>query len=317
MRWKQPAKLGLLIMALGCTALGSPFMTSSTLAAPVPASNAVYHQFQTYRTAAVKSTQSLVKARKYLMNHIDKVGPWQATLMTLQLENMQNMKLADMEYKMYTKQFQQALSQSHEQLGYEQKLTYSRLLQEIKDPTVKKLLQEASDLGFKLETSEGLYYPIINYEIYQKFKPFVKADIAAYIDIMATESNQMTTADAGIIIPWNELIQRTLEKEAFLTNFPNSNRTSTVKQWLFVEYLFYGSDNTPVYDWYTDEEIRTMDPEVKKAYEKALAKREPNTKSVLLDAMEKILFVLNQNNDELTPEVRAIIESVERHFALE
>jgi len=33
--------------------------------------------------------------------------------------------------------------------------------------------------------------------------------------------------------------------------------------------------------------------------------------------MEKILLVLNQNNDELTPEVRAIIESVEQHFALE
>ncbi|MEK4660307.1 hypothetical protein MHH93_00340 [Priestia sp. FSL H7-0729] len=317
MRWKQPAKLGLLAMALGCTAIGSTFTTSTTLAAPVPASKAVYHQFQTYRTEAVKSTQSLVKARKYLMNHIDKVGPWQATLMTLQLENMQNTKLADMDNQMYTEQFQQALSQANEQLGYEQKLTYSRLLKEIKDPSVRKVLQEASDLGFKLETSEGLYYPIINYEIYQKFKPFVKADIAAYIDIMATESNQMTTSDGGIIISWNELIQRALEKEAFLNNFPNSNRASTVKQWLFVEYLFYGSDNTPAYDWYTEEEIRTMDPEVKKAYEKALAKREPNTESVLLDTMEKILLVLNQNNDELTPEVRAIIESVEQHFALE
>ncbi|WFR60558.1 hypothetical protein P9222_18380 [Paenibacillus amylolyticus] len=317
MKWKQPAKLGLLAMALGCTAIGLTFTTSTILAAPVPAFQAVYHQFQTYRTEAVKSTQSLVKARKYLMNHIDKVSPWQATLMTLQLENMQNVKLADLEYKMYTKQFQQVLSQAHEQMGYEQKLTYSRLLKEIKDPAVKKLLQEASDLGFKLETSEGLYYPIINYEIYQKFKPFVKADIAAYIDIMATESNQMTTADAGIIIPWNELIQRALAKEAFLNNFPNSNRTTVVKQWLFVEYLFYGSDNTPAYDWYTDEEIRTIDPAVKQAYEKALAKREPHTESVLLDTMEKILRVLNENNHELTPEIRAIIESVEQQFALE
>ncbi|MCP1185238.1 hypothetical protein [Paenibacillus sp. 1781tsa1] len=317
MRWNQPAKLGLLAMALGCTAIGSTLTTSTTLAAPVPASKAVYHQFQTYRTEAVKSTASVAKARKYLMNHIDKVGPWQATLMTLQLENMQNMKLADMDNQMYTEQFQQALSRAHEQLGYEQKLTYSRLLKEIKDPSVRKVLQEASDLGFKLETSEGLYYPIINYEIYQKFKPFVKADIAAYIDIMATESNQMTTADAGIIISWNELIQRTLEKEAFLNNFPNSNRISTVKQWLFVEYVFYGSDNTPVYDWYTDEEIRTMDPEVKKAYEKALAKREPNTESVLLDTMEKILLILKQNNDELTPEIRAIIETVQQQFALD
>ncbi|WP_458122986.1 hypothetical protein [Paenibacillus sp. Z3-2] len=93
------------------------------------------------------------------MNHIDKVNPWQATLMTLQLENMQNVKLADMDHQMYTEQFQQALSQVHEQLGYEQKLTYSRLLKEIKDPTVKKLLQEASDLGFKLETRKACITP--------------------------------------------------------------------------------------------------------------------------------------------------------------
>lgn len=128
----------------------------------------------------------------------------------------------------------------------------------------------------------------------------------------------MTTSDGGIIISWNDLIQRILEKEAFLNNFPNSNRTSAVKQWISVDYLFYGSDNTPAYDWYTDdEEIRTIDPEVKKAYEKALAKREPNTESVILDTMEKILLVLNQNNDELTPEVRAIIETVQQQFAPE
>ncbi|WP_440109587.1 hypothetical protein [Paenibacillus sp. QZ-Y1] len=218
---------------------------------------------------------------------------------------------------MYTELVQSALSEAHTKIGYEQQLTYSSLLKEIKDPTVRKLLQEASDLGYKLETSEGIYYPIINYEVYKKFQPFVKPDIAAYIDIMATESNQMTTSDGGIIIPWDELIQRTLEKEAFLNNFPNSNRTTTVKRWLFVDYLFYGSDNTPAYDWYTDEEIRTIDPELKKAYEKALAKREPHTKSVLLDTMEKILTVLNQNNDELTPEVRKIIDPVYTQFAKE
>ncbi|WP_458122985.1 hypothetical protein [Paenibacillus sp. Z3-2] len=50
MRWKQPAKLGLLAMAIGCTAIGSTPTTSTTLAAPIPASKVVYHQFQTYRT---------------------------------------------------------------------------------------------------------------------------------------------------------------------------------------------------------------------------------------------------------------------------
>ncbi|MCZ4136075.1 hypothetical protein BZG24_29840, partial [Escherichia coli] len=64
-------------------------------------------------------------------------------------------------------------------------LTYTALVKEINVPSVRKLLQQANDLGFKMESSEGIYYPIINYEAYKRFQPFVKKDIGAYIDIMA------------------------------------------------------------------------------------------------------------------------------------
>ncbi|MFC9709802.1 hypothetical protein ACFTRD_16820 [Paenibacillus sp. NPDC056933] len=318
MRLKSSIKLGFLAITLSITAMGATWTTSQTaLAAPVSASKTVYHQFQMYWKNAIHSTSSLIQARKYLSNHIDEVGPWQATLMTLQLENLQKIKLADLDQRMYTELFQHVLSEAHSKIGYEQQLTYSRLLKEIKDPAVHKLLQEASDLGFKLETSEGLYYPIINYEMYKKFQPYVKPDIVAYIDIMAAESNQPTTSDAAFMITWNELIRRTLEKEAFLNNFPTSNRASAVKNLLYVSYLFYGSDNTPAYDWYSEEEIRTIDPEVKKAYEKTVAKREPNTQSILLDTVEKILHLLDESNNELTPEIKEIIEHVEKQFTNE
>lgn len=316
MRLNPSIKLGFLAITLSFTAICATLTTSqTTLAAPDPASKAVYQQFQIFSKNAVKSTPSLIQARKYLLNHINEVSPWQATLMTLQLENMQNIKLADLDQKMVAELFQSVLYEAHSSIGYEQKLTFSSLLKVIKDPTVRKLLQEASDLGFKLETSEGIYYPIINYETYKKFQPYVKPDIAAYIDIMAAESNQPTTSDAAFIITWDELIRRTLEKEAFLNNFPSSNRTSAVKNSLYVGYLFYGSDNSPAYDWYTEEEIRTIDPEVKKAYEKAVANREPNTKSVLLDTVDKILHLLDKSNDELTPEIKEITDHVESLFA--
>lgn len=316
MRLNPSIKLSFLAITLGFTAISASLTApQTTWAAPVPASQTVYHQYQIYWKNAVKSTHSLIQARKYLLNHIDEVGPWQATLMTLQLENLQRIKLADLDQKMYTELFQSVLSQAHSNIGYEQQLTYSRLLKEIKHPTVLKLLQEASDMGFKLETSEGLYYPIINYEVYKKFQPYVNPDIVAYIDIMAAESNQATTSDAAFVITWDELIRRTLEKEAFLNNFPSSNRASAVKNSLYVGYLFYGSDNSPAYDWYTEEEIRTIDPVVKKAYQKAVASRELNTKSVLLDTVEKILHFLDDSNDELTPEIKEITDHVESLFA--
>lgn len=315
MRLKQAFRMGFLAITLGCTTIIDSFAPQAALAAPVPASKAVYSQFQIYWKNAHSSTSSLIQARKYLTNHIKEVSPWQATLMTLQLENVQNIKLGNMDEKIYADPVQRALSDAHSKIGYEQKLTYSRLLKEIKDPSIRSLLLKTSDLGFKLETSEGIYYPIINYEVYKKFQPYVKADIAAYIDIMADESNQTTTSDAAISVSWDELIRRTLEKEAFLTNFPNSNRASAIQNSLIVHYIFYGSDNSPAYDWYTDEEILTLDPEVKKAYKNAVNTRDDNTKSLLLDTIERILELLNQNDDELTPQIQKIIESVEDQFA--
>ncbi|MFS0868308.1 hypothetical protein [Paenibacillus xylanilyticus] len=314
MRLKHRIKLGFLAFTLGCTTIGVSFVPPTASAASVPASKAVYSKFQIYWKNAKNSSSSLIQARKYLTNHIKEVSPWQATLMTLQLENVQKIKLAEMDETIYSNPVQSALFDAHSKMGYEQKLTYSSLLKEIKDPSIRSLLQEASDLGFKLETSEGIYYPIINYGMYKKFQPYVKPDIAAYINIMADESNQATISDAAISVTWDELIRRTLEKEAFLRNFPNSNRTSAIQNSLIVHYIFYGSDNSPAYDWYTDEEVRTLDPEVKNAYEKVIKNRDANTQSVLLDTIEQIVELLNQNHDELTPQIQKMIESVEDQF---
>lgn len=313
MRLNSSIKLGILALTLGCTTVGAALsIPQTTWAAPVPESKAVYHQFQKYRNNAVKSTASLIQARKYLLNHVHKVSTRQATLMTIQLETLQKLKLADIDEKMYTETVQATISQAHDNIGYDKKLTYSSLLKEIKDPSVRKLLQEASDLGYKLETSEGLYYPIINYEAYKRLQPFVAPDIAAYIDIMAAESNQASTSDAALIIPWGEMIQRTLAMEAFLNSYPQSSRTTAVEYSLslYVHFLFYGSDNTPAYDWFTEDEIRTLIPEVKQAYEKALANREPDTKSAILDHLEQVLTLLEQTNDRLTLEIQAKIESI-------
>lgn len=90
MRLNPSIKLGFLAITLSFTAICATLTTSqTTLAAPDAASKTVYQQFQIFSKNAVKSTPSLDQARKYLLNHIDEVGPWQATLMTLQLENLQ------------------------------------------------------------------------------------------------------------------------------------------------------------------------------------------------------------------------------------
>lgn len=319
MRFNPWLKRGLLSLLVSSVALGAPYATPSVSASQAASktSQAVYGQFQQYLKHATTSSASLIQARKYLTNHIKNATPPQATLMTLQLENAQKKWWSILEDAMYAEPFQNALEDAHSAIGYEGQLTYTALVKEINVPSVRKLLQQANDLGFKMETSEGIYYPIINYEAYKRFQPFVKKDIAAYIDIMAAESNQPTTSDAALTITWDELIRRTLEKEAFLNAYPNSNRAANIKRSLYVGYLFYGSDNSPVYDWTADDEERYIDPVVKEAYEKAVQNREPGSQSVLLDAIEQILPFLDENNGQLTPEIRNIIESLYERFTEE
>ncbi|MEI2394565.1 MULTISPECIES: hypothetical protein [Paenibacillus] len=130
------------------------------------------------------------------------------------------------------------------------------------------MLIELRDTGYKIETSEGMYYPIMHYEGFKAFKPYIAKDIAAYMDLMATESNRPATYDAGIVITWDEIIARAVIMEDFVQNYPKFNRVSVVQTELgyAVSRTFYGTDNTPAYD-YEDEAV---DPALKKAYENVL-----------------------------------------------
>lgn len=130
-------------------------------------------------------------------------------------------------------------------------LTYTTLLNTIKDAKIRSVLIEGRDKGYKLETSEGMYYPVMHYEGLKVFKPYITKDIAAYIDIMATESNQPSVFDGAIAIPWTELTNRALALEDFVTKYPASNRSAALqKELLFAtSRLLYGTSNTPAYDY--------------------------------------------------------------------
>lgn len=41
--------------------------------------------------------------------------------------------------------------------------TFNSLISRTKDAGLKKLLIQTRDVGYRLETAEGMYYPVINY----------------------------------------------------------------------------------------------------------------------------------------------------------
>ena len=296
MDWK---KISLLSAAIALSTVGAttPFSTTSVYAATAKESTTVYKQFQQY----VTKPSSLAQARNYLINHIDEVDVWTATRMTLQLENAQKAHLPVYSEKVFPENVQNAINSVYNK---SKSLTYTELLNSIKDSKIQSILMEGRDKGYKIQTSEGLYYPVMHYEGFKIFKPYISKDIAAYIDIMSTESNQPSVFDGAIVISWTEVTNRALAMENFVTKYPSSNRNAAVKVELLyaTSRLLYGANNTPAYDY--DQLV--IEPKVRQVYEEALKDGPGN--SGILTILEKLLSMLDASNNKLTPEIEKFLD---------
>lgn len=288
-----------LTLAGGTVAVGAQPVSAATSSD----AQAVYNQFRKY----VSNPASQAQARKYLMNHISKAGSWYGTVMTLQLENAQRAALERFSEKLYPESVQKALMDA--QINND--MTYTEILKRVKQPAVRKLMEEIWDKGYKLETSEGMYYPVMHYEGFKVFKPYISKDIAAYIDIMATESNKPSTFDAGIVITWDELIGRAAIMSDYVQDYPKSNRTAAIRNEMSytVPLVLLGSDNTPAYDYDTME----LDPELRRAYEQVLMEGPGNNK--VLNILAKLMPLLDAAGNKKTPEVEAYLKQVVGQYA--
>lgn len=299
MNWKKAGLLSIAIALGSVTGLGT-LGIEPVLAATAKETVKVNKQFQQY----VQKPASLTNARNYLINHIKEVDTWTATQMTLHLENAQKAYLPVYSEKVFPENVQKAINSAYSK---SKSLTYTTLLNTIKDSKIRSVLKEGRDKGYKLETSEGMYYPVMHYEGFKSFKPYITKDIAAYIDIMATESNQPSVFDGAIAISWTDLTNRALAIEDFVTKYPASNRSTALQKELLIatSRLLYGTSNTPAYDY--DEQV--IKPEVKKAYEDALKDSKVDTR--ILSILEKLLQLLNSTNNKFTPVIeKFLVETV-------
>lgn len=171
-------------------------------------------------------------------------------------------------------------------------------LYETKDPELKALLDETKAMGYKLETAEGMFFPIMNYEFLKKYSSYAEEDLRAYIDIMAVETNKVPAKDAALVIGWDEVVERALAQEGFIRNYGSSAYLGGVKklQDKYITFMLYGLNNTPLFSY----ETKVMDPEAKAAFEKAV---NANTDSDLTEMLDKYMELLEKSDYKLTAEV--------------
>ncbi len=244
--------------------------------------------------ALVDGKAAAADLKIFLDSQIGKVATEDFTQMVLAFEDSQQAQLLALEDRFYNgTNFQEELWELYKD-GFE-----SVKVDSITNPELKKLIKETQAGGYKVETTEGAYFPIINYEVYVSYQAHVNEDIRDYIEIKAIESRVISLKDASLIVGWDEAVKRALRQEAFITNHPSSPRIDEIKR-LFGGYVyvtFNGVDNTPLFRYEDD----TFDPEAKTAFTNAV--KAGTESSPYLQRLGVLLDLIEKSDNKMSEEV--------------
>lgn len=183
-------------------------ITPTPTSEPVIDESAVMGEFDVLTSS---EDVKLIDVIAFIETNIATVSPDHASSMILRFEELQIKQLPLLEEIYYPETMQKIFQDAKAGSDFSQPENF-------KDSTLKELVQETIDIGFKVEQAEGFYYPIIDYSFYKKFSSYATPDIKEYIDIMTVESNQLFAKDAALVIGWDEVVNRALAQEQFLIN---------------------------------------------------------------------------------------------------
>ncbi|WP_339189870.1 hypothetical protein MKX33_07010 [Paenibacillus sp. FSL R5-0490] len=259
-------------------------------------STTIYKTFQ----SMLYKKNGLPAADIYLESHIDQVTIYHATLMVLQLENARNKALTAMTDRLLVPNVQDKMIKA-----YKWNDSFTQLMSRTNDTSLRALLQQARDSGYRLVMLEGSLYPIMNYMAFQKYISYVKPDIKQYINIMAVETSNLAADDGALVIGYQEILNRALNQERFLNEYPKSNRVQQVKNLMnnYTLYTFYGLNNTPLFDY----ETNNMTANAQKGY-KAVLQRNSSEDSSFLTKLEKFMDIVTEAKFEKTTAVEKWLE---------
>lgn len=212
----------------------------------------------------IEQDKKLPEAFEFLDKHADQLKPDQVSRILLLLEDAQIEGLEVLSDRYFAGNTQEQITEIYE-IGDD----LEKLIDKAKDASLKKLLQETLDSGYQLNTAEGMFGPELDYGRVSQYSDIATEDIAAYIKLKAAESEQASLRDAALVIPWDELLKRTLAAEDFLDRYPDSSRKEEAAE-VYSNYkstVFLGANNTPLFDY----ENKLMDEEARNAYTAAVS----------------------------------------------
>jgi len=166
------------------------------------------------------------------------------------------------------------------------------------EPELKENLIENINLGYKLATSEGMYYYLIDY---QKFIDTLGEGLTNeykdYLKLLALNVDEPFMIDGSLAISAEKLTERILQAESFRLIYPYSELLPTVNE-IYMNYInvyFYGDLHDPNYDRSTlrikDEAIK----EFKNAQEKYPYTNFGDIITTFIKALEENNYIVNDD----------------------
>jgi hypothetical protein len=180
---------------------------------------------------------------------------------------------------------------------------------ELKNEELRKMVLHAMEGGYKLETTEGYVFPVVDYAALAALADGASSAMKDYLSIMASESKHKSTSDGGLVITRGELVKRIIATETYAKQYRDAPEHGKVEQ-KFVNYLYLylvGLDNNPIFNFDTFQVL----PEVKNDFEQTVAEH-PGTvtgkmTSELLDILAKTKgAVFKKGKDGIQVDIREV-----------
>lgn len=189
-------------------------------------------------------------------------------------------------------------------------------LSQIGDEAVRQTITDHFAGGYKLQTVEGMIFPIVDYGKVSKYAADVTEPMGEYLKLLAMESDARMASDGGLVITWDELAERAVAYEAYFKQYTDTPESAKIKEQYENRYLptyFNGLVNTPIYDYDTFK----LHNEVKASYENTI-KKYPDSETAKLaqqfmDILKKTDWKVYDGSGEGRkdiPEVKQFLDSV-------
>lgn len=223
---------------------------------------------------------------EFIDKNIGKVSQKESVEMIEEFENLQENYI-----NLYTDELRKENRQNLLSQTYSNSEVDPNKIEEIKDKELKELVSKIVKGRYKLVKKDGFYCPVINYASFKDYEKFLSDELKEYLNIKIIESESPAMLDGKIAITWDELGNRLIRIEKYLTEYEDRIKDEEVTR-LYSEYLVMymsGSKNTPI----SNDEDKKMSKEILDSYRKMASN---NKKTITGEIIKEYLQLIENNN---------------------